>query len=379
MMGVTSNLYESKEYSDIREVIKDGINRYPDCVAFTIKNKEGKDIQYTDITYAEFEKEINSLGTGLLKLGLKDKKIAIIGPNSYEWVLSYISVLFGIGIVVPLDKGLPAQEIEDSIIRSDADALIFDPKYIDIIEDIKQRSTTKVKEFICMKEVESKEINNIPKIKKIGKEELDKGNKEFFELKIEPEKTSIILFTSGTTSLSKAVMLSQKNIASNVHSMNAAEKLYNKALSFVSDSDTIVDLYSGTGTITMLLAKKARKVIGIEVVKEAVEDAKNNMLLNHIDNIEFICDKVENKIDTLKETNIDTLIMDPPRGGSDKKTLKSLLEIEPKKIIYISCNPITLARDINVLREKYDIKDVSAFDMFPNTYHVECVCLLELR
>lgn len=250
MMGVTSNLYESKEYSDIREVIKDGINRYPDCVAFTIKNKEGKDIQYTDITYAEFEKEINSLGTGLLKLGLKDKKIAIIGPNSYEWVLSYISVLFGIGIVVPLDKGLPAQEIEDSIIRSDADALIFDPKYIDIIEDIKQRSTTKVKEFICMKEVESKEINNIPKIKKIGKEELDKGNKEFFELKIEPEKTSIILFTSGTTSLSKAVMLSQKNIASNVHSMNAAEKLYNTDVNLVMLP--FHHTFGSTGIILML-------------------------------------------------------------------------------------------------------------------------------
>ena len=250
MIGVTSNLYESKEYSDIREVIKDGINRYPDCVAFTIKNKEGKDIQYTDITYAEFEKEINSLGTGLLKLGLKDKKIAIIGPNSYEWVLSYISVLFGIGIVVPLDKGLPAQEIEDSIIRSDADALIFDPKYIDIIEDIKQISTTKVKEFICMKEVESKEINNIPKIKKIGKEELDKGNKEFFELKIEPEKTSIILFTSGTTSLSKAVMLSQKNIASNVHSMNAAEKLYNTDVNLVMLP--FHHTFGSTGIILML-------------------------------------------------------------------------------------------------------------------------------
>ena len=250
MIGVTSNLYESKEYSDIREVIKDGINRYPDCVAFTIKNKEGKDIQYTDITYAEFEKEINSLGTGLLKLGLKDKKIAIIGPNSYEWVLSYISVLFGIGIVVPLDKGLPAQEIEDSIIRSDADALIFDPKYIDIIEDIKQRSTTKVKEFICMKEVESKEINNIPKIKKMGKEELDKGNKEFFELKIEPEKTSIILFTSGTTSLSKAVMLSQKNIASNVHSMNAAEKLYNTDVNLVMLP--FHHTFGSTGIILML-------------------------------------------------------------------------------------------------------------------------------
>ena len=216
----------------------------------TISIQEGKDIQYTDITYAEFEKEINSLGTGLLKLGLKDKKIAIIGPNSYEWVLSYISVLFGIGIVVPLDKGLPAQEIEDSIIRSDADALIFDPKYIDIMEDIKQRSTTKVKEFICMKEVESKEINNIPKIKKIGKEELDKGNKEFFELKIEPEKTSIILFTSGTTSLSKAVMLSQKNIASNVHSMNAAEKLYNTDVNLVMLP--FHHTFGSTGIILML-------------------------------------------------------------------------------------------------------------------------------
>ena len=158
-----------------------------------------------------------------------------------------------------------------------------------------------------------------------------------------------------------------------------AENLYNKVLEFVSNSDTIVDLYSGTGTITMLLSKKARKVIGIEVVKDAVIDAKNNLLLNGIDNVEFICDKVENKIDTLKDLNIDTLVMDPPRGGSDKKTLKSILDINPKKIIYISCNPVTLARDINILKDKYEIKEISAFDMFPQTYHVECVCLLKLR
>lgn len=158
-----------------------------------------------------------------------------------------------------------------------------------------------------------------------------------------------------------------------------AENLYNKVLSFINNSDTIVDLYSGTGTITMLLSKKARRVIGIEVVKDAVIDAKNNLLLNNIDNVEFICDKVENKIDTLKDLNVDTLVMDPPRSGSDKKTLKSILEIEPKSIIYISCNPVTLARDINTLKENYEIKDISAFDMFPQTYHVETVCVLERR
>lgn len=158
-----------------------------------------------------------------------------------------------------------------------------------------------------------------------------------------------------------------------------AENLYNKVLSFINDSDTIVDLYSGTGTITMLLSKKARRVIGIEVVKDAVIDAKNNLLLNDIDNVEFICDKVENKINTLKDLNVDTLVMDPPRSGSDKKTLKSILEIEPKSIIYISCNPVTLARDINTLKEKYEIKDISAFDMFPQTYHVETICVMERK
>lgn len=158
-----------------------------------------------------------------------------------------------------------------------------------------------------------------------------------------------------------------------------AEKLYSKALSYVSKSDTTIDLYSGTGTITMLLAGKSRKVIGIEVVKEAVIDARNNLLLNNIDNVEFICDKVENKIDTLRDLNVDALIMDPPRSGSDKKSLRSILEIEPKKIIYISCNPVTLARDINTLKEKYELKEISAFDMFPNTYHIETVALLEKK
>ena len=233
MSKASNNLYKTKQYNDIREAIKDSINRYSDCIAFTIKNKVEKQVTYTDITYKEFGEEIEHLGTGLINLGLKDKKIAIIGPNSYEWVLSYISILFGVGIVVPLDKGLPAQEIEDSIIRSNADAIIFDEKYMDIIKDIKQKNNTNIKQFICMNKVDIPDIKNLPEIKEHGKEELQKGNKEFIEAKIDPEKANIILFTSGTTALSKAVMLSHKNIVSNINAINKAEKIYNTDVNLV--------------------------------------------------------------------------------------------------------------------------------------------------
>ena len=158
-----------------------------------------------------------------------------------------------------------------------------------------------------------------------------------------------------------------------------ASKLYEYALKDIDDKNVCVDLYSGTGTITMLLAKKARRVIGIEVVEDAVKDAKNNLLLNNIDNVEFKQGKVEDLIDEIKDLNIDTLVMDPPRSGSDKKTLKSLLKIKPKEIVYISCNPVTLVRDYSILRSLYNIKEIKAFDMFPNTIHVETVMVLERR
>ena len=129
----------------------------------------------------------------------------------------------------------------------------------------------------------------------------------------------------------------------------------------------------------MLASKTSDEVIGIEVVKDAVKDANNNIELNNIKNVSFICDKVENKIDELKNKKIDNIIMDPPRSGSDKKSLASILEIEPKQIIYISCNPVTLARDYNTLKEKYNIKEITLFDMFPNTYHIESLLVLEKK
>ena len=158
-----------------------------------------------------------------------------------------------------------------------------------------------------------------------------------------------------------------------------AKAMYEKAVSYIDKSDVTLDLYSGTGTITALLSKKSKKVVGIEVNKSAVEDANNNIKYNNISNVEFICAKVEDKIDTLKKLNIDNIVLDPPRSGSDKKTLKNILDINPNKIIYISCNPVTLARDYNILKYKYEIKEINLYDMFANTSHVETVMVLERK
>lgn len=268
-----SNLYKKTEYKDIREAVRDGITRYADRIAFTLKTKENKEVTYTDITYKQFGEEIDELGTGLISLGLKDKKVAIIGPNSYEWILSYTAVLFGVGIVVPLDKGLPAQEIEDSIVRSGADAIIFDSKYIDIIKDIKLNGKTQINNYICMQNVEENEFDNITKIKNIGKEELIKGNKAYIDATIDAEKASIILFTSGTTSLSKAVMLSHRNIASDINSMNAAEKLYN------TDTNLVLlpfhHTFGSTG-ILLMLNNGVRNVFcdGLRHIQENMKEYK---------------------------------------------------------------------------------------------------------
>ncbi len=157
------------------------------------------------------------------------------------------------------------------------------------------------------------------------------------------------------------------------------EKLYDEVKQVVENEkpNTILDLYCGTGTIGIYVAKYAKKVIGIDYSRSNINDAKQNMTLNNINNIEFICDKVENII-TNFSSDIDLIIVDPPRAGLDKKTLTTLKNICPKTIIYVSCDPATLARDLKELSENYIINYVKPFNMFPRTYHVECVCVLKL-
>lgn len=225
-MNLKSKLYDAKEFNNVREVLLDAVYKYPNNNAFIIKNKEGKNITYTHITYTRFLTEINALGTALIDLGLKNKRIAVIGKNRYEWALGYYATICGTGIIVPLDKGLPIQEIESSIIRSSCDCIIFSNEYIEDMKKIKESNTTNIKQFICMDDVNEEGITNLSNLIIKGKELIKQGNREFLDAKINNEEMSIILFTSGTTSLSKAVMLSHKNIATNIYALNMAEKIY---------------------------------------------------------------------------------------------------------------------------------------------------------
>ncbi len=223
-MNSKNKIYDVKEFKNIREIINNSIEKYPENKAFIIKNKDKNKEKYTNVTYREFGEQINALGSALINKGLKNKHIAVISPNRYEWALTYYAVLNGTGILVPLDKGLPDSEIESLLQRSHSNAVIFDKKYEEIMKKIKENKTTDVAEFICMDENDT--FTSINELLTEGKELLNQGYKEFLDAKINEEEMSIILFTSGTTSASKAVMLSHRNIASNLYALNSAEKIY---------------------------------------------------------------------------------------------------------------------------------------------------------
>lgn len=223
-MKSKNNLYEAQKFENVREIIKNAVDKYPDNNAFIIKEINGKEVNYVDITYKKFQSEINGLGTSLIKRGLKNKRIAIISPNRYEWAVAYLATINGTGIVVPLDKGLPEEEIESLVQRSYSDAIIFDKKYANIMKKIKSNKSSKVEHFICMDKIEG--FDYIRELIQEGNNLIKEGNREFIDAEIDSEKMSVILFTSGTTSKSKAVMLSHKNIASNIYALNLAEKIY---------------------------------------------------------------------------------------------------------------------------------------------------------
>ncbi len=148
----------------------------------------------------------------------------------------------------------------------------------------------------------------------------------------------------------------------------------------LSKEDVVFDLYCGIGTIGIFAAKNAKKVYGIEIVEEAVKAAKENAKINNIENIEFIAGDTEKILDDLiKIAKPDVVFVDPPRKGLDKISISNILKVEPKKIIYISCNPASLVRDLKELEEKYEICKITPIDLFPFTSHVECVAVLQLK
>lgn len=217
-------IYKAIGYENLKEMLQKSGEMYGDRLAYMFKTEvPGK---FREITHKEFRDDINELGTALIDLGLKDKRIAVISENRYEWGVAYLSVVTGTGVIVPLDRALPENEIESLILRSEVEAIFYSNKYNEVMKRLKEQGNTNIKYFISM-DLEKQEdgIYSIKELIKQGKQLIEQGNREFLDAKIDAEKMSIMLFTSGTTAMSKAVMLSHKNICSNLKDITSVIKI----------------------------------------------------------------------------------------------------------------------------------------------------------
>jgi len=214
---------EERKFYNVRDHIENAIRKYPDNIAFKLKEKIGKKVKYINITYKKLQKDIFALGTAINNMVKGEKRVAVIGKNSYHWILSYLSTLYGNNIIVPLDKGLPNGEIKDLIQRSRANIIIFEDAYMEVAKEMQDENWGNLEHYICMQENDT--FKKLEEVIEEGKKQL-KNDKKIMSTKIDDKKMAAIIFTSGTTSLAKGVMLSQYNIASNLNDLQKVITIY---------------------------------------------------------------------------------------------------------------------------------------------------------
>lgn len=290
-MKSTEYFYDYPRYQNIKEMMCDSIKKYAQNAAFLFKNK-------CKITYQEFGEQVKFLGTGLFELGMKAKRIAIIGKNRYEWALSYVAVLLGDMTVVPLDKGLTDIEIRNSLIQSKADAIIFEEKYLDVVQQLKEEGKTNLQELICMDKMDG--VKSVEDVLELGK----KGNTaEYENQEIASDEMRILLFTSGTTSASKAVMLTQRNIVENIYSMKCVETFYETDvnLAFLPYHHT----FGSTGQLIMLASGVATAFPdGLRHIAENFREYKVSIFVGVPLLIEAIYSKIQKELEKQGKTKM---------------------------------------------------------------------------
>ena len=259
---------EVQEFNNIKEIIYNSAKKYKDHIAFTIKHQNGKEVEYENKTYPDVLNDVNTLGKALYDLGAKGKRVAIIGKNRYEWVIAHLANLLGGIVSVPLDKDLQMEELESSLIRSKADYIVFDSKLTEKMQEIRNNNKTNLNEFICMDKKEG--FLSIAELLEKGKKI---ENDEYVKNEIDNDAMGILLFTSGTTSKSKAVMLSQKNIASNIYAMQTCED--------IRDTDTNIAFLPfhhifGSTCMVMMIASGVKTVFpdGLRYIKKNLNEYK---------------------------------------------------------------------------------------------------------
>ncbi len=228
-MGDNENrkVYEPRIVKNYREVIEYSVKNYADKIAYKYKkNGDLKNVEYVEKTYKQVGKDIKAFATALLHKGLENKKIILIGNNRYEWCISYLAVTSGNMIVVPMDKALPDNEIENLVTKSEAEVAIFDKKYVNVMKKLKNDNPTNLQMLICMDNIQDKEVEEFSALLQKGEEWIKNGDNQYDKIEIDPKKMAIMLFTSGTTNEPKAVMLSQQNICANLSDFASWVKLY---------------------------------------------------------------------------------------------------------------------------------------------------------
>lgn len=241
-------LFPAIEYDHVKDLMRETIKKYSEGTAFILKKSSGGAVEYTHISYDKFGKDIAAFGTSLLKRGYSGKRISIIGKNSYPWVVAYFAGLNSGCIVVPLDKSLPLEELESCLVRSESDVILFDNEHIDFVDLIEKNENTNISLVIAMDAQEG--YLDFTTCIKEGGNAIENGDRCFDDAPIDINAMSLILFTSGTTSQSKAVMLSHKNLASNIYALNCCEEIFQTDvnMAFLPLHHT----FSSTGLMLML-------------------------------------------------------------------------------------------------------------------------------
>lgn len=253
MNGYKSNYHlerKFREFSDMRDLLRESAEKYSEKVAYITKIKgPKKEVNYIKTTYKSLLRQVEELGTALLDYGLKGERIAILGENSFHWCLAWLSVPSGVGVVVPLDKGLPPEELSSLIKRSNAKAVFADSKYFDVLESIRDSGETNLSMIFGLDKAPEGSMD-VGEIMARGAELLDSGDRSYVDAEINREEMSYLLFTSGTTQQAKGVMLSHKNLMSVNYGMNLEEY-------FVPDDVCMLFLplhhiYGAQGMVTFL-------------------------------------------------------------------------------------------------------------------------------
>jgi len=296
---VTKVLFERREITDLKDMLNQSAKIYGDKDAFKLKDKNGN---YYGISYKKFKKDVDALGTAMYSKGLKGAHIAVIGENRYEWCTTYLAVANGVGVIVPLDKELPEKEIENLIKRSKAKAVVFSKKYEPIMKKI-QEDNKDLKVLINMDAKKSENgIESFSKMIEEGRDLIKGGKKDYINAKIDPDKMSMLLFTSGTTDLAKGVMLCHKNLAKDIFNVTSVV--------YLNETDTALSIlpihhtYECTaGFLTMLYVGGTIAFCeGLKHIVKNLQEVKPTIVMM----VPLILDNMHKKIwESLKKKGLD--------------------------------------------------------------------------